>query len=158
MVQTFLRNVWRDFRLPMSSLATVKRKSFNGKFAAKIDFPTCILCYIADADIGSLKSLHTLFDKYLDHMLVKFEQNRMVRTIQNFVLFDKKWLTIFNKVLTPFWKTFLWLKQLFDAKMLIQRLIFQCSKNYGTPRRVTRLKVAPNMADAISLNENLPQP
>ena len=62
---------------------------------------------IADDDIKSLKSLHTLFDKYLDHMLVKFEQNRMVRTIQNFELFDKKWLTIFDKVLTPFWKTFL---------------------------------------------------
>ena len=42
---------------------------------------------IADADIGSLKSLHTLFDNYLDHMLVKFEQNRMVGTIQNFELF-----------------------------------------------------------------------
>ena len=27
---------------------------------------------IADADIGSLKSVLTLFDKYLDHMLVKF--------------------------------------------------------------------------------------
>ena len=61
----------------------------------------------ADADIGSLKSLHTLFDKFLDHMLVKFEENPMVRTIQNFVLFDKKWLTIFDKVLMPFWKTFL---------------------------------------------------
>ena len=36
---------------------------------------------IADTDIGSLKSLHTLFDKYLGHMLVKFEQSRMVRTI-----------------------------------------------------------------------------
>ena len=36
---------------------------------------------IADADIGSLKSLHTLFDKYLDHMLVKFEQNRMVQIL-----------------------------------------------------------------------------
>ena len=44
---------------------------------------------IADADIGSLKSLHTLFDKYLDHMLVKFEPNHMVRTIPNFLLFDK---------------------------------------------------------------------
>ena len=54
-----------------------------------------------------LKSLHTLFDEYLDHMLVKFEQNRMVRTIQTFVLFDRKWLTVFNKVLTPFSKTFL---------------------------------------------------
>ena len=66
---------------------------------------------IADADIESQTSLHTLFDKYLDHMLVKIEQNRTVRTVQNFDLFDKKWLTIFEKVLTPFWKTFLWLKQ-----------------------------------------------
>ena len=86
----------------------------------------------------------------------EFEQNRMVQTIQNFVLFDKKWLTIIDKVLAPFWKTFLWLKQLFDAKLLILTIIFQCSKNYGTPTRVTRLKVAPNMAEPISLNENLP--
>ena len=27
---------------------------------------------------------------YLDYMLVEFEQNRMVQTIQNFELFDKK--------------------------------------------------------------------
>ena len=39
-------------------------------------------------------------------MLVMFEQNRMVRTIQNF-----------DKVLTPFRKMFLCLKQLFDAKL-----------------------------------------
>ena len=62
---------------------------------------------IANTDIRSLKSLHTIFDKYLDYMLVKFEQNRIVRTIENFDHFDKKWLTIFDKVLTPFWKTFL---------------------------------------------------
>ena len=35
----FSRNVWRDYRLPMSALATVAGKSFNGKFTAKIDFP-----------------------------------------------------------------------------------------------------------------------
>ena len=35
----FLRNLWRDFRLPMSALATVSGKSFNGKLTAKIDFP-----------------------------------------------------------------------------------------------------------------------
>ena len=45
---------------------------------------------IVDVDIGSLTSLHTFFDKYLDHMLVKFEQNRMVRTIEKFELFYKK--------------------------------------------------------------------
>ena len=35
--------------------------------------------------------LHTLglFDKYSNHMLVQFEQIRMVRTIQNFELFAK---------------------------------------------------------------------
>ena len=76
---------------------------------------------IIDADSGSLKSLHTLFDKYLDHMLVKFEQNRMVWTVQNFELFDKNGQP-FDKVLTPFWKMFLWLKQMFDAKLLIWRL------------------------------------
>ena len=113
----------------------------------KLIFRSGILCSITNADIGSLKSLHTLFDKYLAHMPVEFEQNRMVRTMQNFVLFDRKWLTIFDKVLTPFWKMFLWLKQLFDAKILIQScdeytktIIFQCSKNYGTPTCVTRLK------------------
>ena len=30
---------------------------------------------------------------------MKFEQNLMVRTVQNFELFDRKWLTIFDKVL-----------------------------------------------------------
>ena len=57
---------------------------------------------------------HTLFGKYLDHMLVNLEQNRM---IQNFELFGKNWLTIFEKLMTPFWKTFLWHKQLFDTKV-----------------------------------------
>ena len=58
----------------MSTLATVARKRFNGKFTAKHDFPIGRFITIVDADIGSLKSLHTLYDKYLDHMLVKFEQ------------------------------------------------------------------------------------
>ena len=105
-------NVWRDFRLPMSALATVLvRKSFNGKFTAKIDFPIgyfILPLLMLTLEVWNLKSLHTLFDRYLDHMLVKFEQNHMVWTIQNFELFDKKRLTIFDKVLTSFWKTCDW--------------------------------------------------
>ena len=113
-------NVWRNLRLPMSALVAVARKNFNGKFTTKTDFfDRVFYITISDADIGCLKSLHTLFGKYLDYMLVEFEQNRMVRTIQNFELFDKKWLTIFDQVLTQFWKTFLRRKQLFDAKPLI---------------------------------------
>ena len=76
----FLSNVWRDFRLLMSALATV---------ALRVFFARAFYFTIADADIESLNSLHTLFDKYLDHMLVKFEQNRMITTIQNFEPFDK---------------------------------------------------------------------
>ena len=60
-------------------------------------------------------------------MLVKFEENRMVQTTRNFELFEKKkrksfLKTIFDKALTPFWKTFLSLKQLFNSKLLISRL------------------------------------
>ena len=44
---------------------------------------------ITDADIESLKSLHTLFDMYLDYMLVKFERNRMIRNVQIFKVFGK---------------------------------------------------------------------
>ena len=133
----------------MSALAMVTRKSFNGKFTAKIDFPIGhFYVTITDADIGSLKSLHTLFDENLDLMLVKFEQNRMVWTIQSFVLYDKKWLKFFDKVLMPVWKMFLWLKQLFDAKILIQR-----QSSFKVPKILAL--ASPNMADLISLNENL---
>ena len=50
---------------------------------------------ITDTDMKNLKSLHTLFDKYVDHILVKFEQYPKAWNIQNFDLFDKKWLTGF---------------------------------------------------------------
>ena len=65
-------------------------------------------------------------------MLVKFEQNRKVQTTRNFKLFDQKkkkkkkggvFITILDNELTPFWKTFLLLKLLFNAKLLIQRSI-----------------------------------
>ena len=69
MVQIFFRNVWRNFRLLISTLGMVTWKSFNGNFTAKIDFSDRVFYVtIADADIGSLKSLHTLFDKYLSHI------------------------------------------------------------------------------------------
>ena len=35
----------------------------------------------------------------------------------------------------------------------IKTIIFQCSKNYGGPIRITRLKDAPKMDDPISFNE-----
>ena len=80
----------------MSEFATVAQKSFNVKFTAKIDFPI-FYATITDPGIGNLKILHTLFDYLLDHMLVKFEQNRIVENILNFELFGKNWLSILEK-------------------------------------------------------------
>ena len=88
----------------MTEFATEARESFNVKFTTKIGFKNHPFFYdsITDSDIGSLKFLPTLFGKYLDHILVKFEQNRITRNIQNFETFGQKWLIIFEKVLTPF--------------------------------------------------------
>ena len=44
----------------------------------------------------------------MDHMLLmKYEQNCMVQNIQNSQILGEKWLTIFEKGLTPFLKAFL---------------------------------------------------
>ena len=104
--------------------------------------------------------------KYLDYKLMTFDQNRVVRNIQNFKhFFFQKWLTSFDKVLTPFWKAFESLKQFFDAEIfnilasknciklkfkLIHLLLFQKIR----PPHATSLKNVPNMADSISPNEN----
>ena len=56
---------------------------------------------VANADIKSLKYLNALFNKYLDHIVVKFEQNSKVETTWNFELFDKN-----PDFLKPFWGHF----------------------------------------------------
>ena len=46
-----------------------------------------------------------------------------------------------------------------NAKLFVLKTtIFQCSMNYCSPTRVTRLTVAPNMADPISRKLNKPLP
>ena len=66
----------------MSTLITIAMKSSHSKFTAKIDFPIgYFMLTIAGKKkkIDSKKSLYTLFDTYLDHTLVKFEQICMVQ-------------------------------------------------------------------------------
>ena len=58
--------------------------NFCSEFAIKTFRPT-----IANAETGSLKSLHTLFDTYLNHIMVKFEPNRMIQNVQIFELLGK---------------------------------------------------------------------
>ena len=142
----------------MSAFATVAGKSFNGKFTAKIDFPIgYFYVAIAYADIESLQSLHTLFEKYLDHMLVKFEQNRMVRTVEDTELFDKKMVHNFWQRVDAIFKDVSVTETIVLCLTInVKIIIFQYSKYYGSPTRVTRLSVTLNMADPISLNEKRP--
>ena len=57
---------------------------------------------VANADIGSLKSLHTFLKNCLFHIPVKIEQSRMVETTQNFELFDIKKKQFFKN---HFWQS-----------------------------------------------------
>ena len=82
-------NVWRDFDIQC------RHQNANLMFSGKIFFAVNLLlkvfhAAIANVDIGRLKSLHKLFDKYLGRIGVKFEENRMVQTTQNFELLTKK--------------------------------------------------------------------
>ena len=62
-----------------------RKINFCSKFAVKT-LPCCS-CYTY---IGNPKSLHTFLTKCLyHHVLVKFEQHRMVQTTLNFEFFDK---------------------------------------------------------------------
>ena len=55
--------MYGETRLPVSAFATV----------AKFIFRSTFYVTITDAAIESLKSIHTLFDKHVVYMLVKFE-------------------------------------------------------------------------------------
>ena len=102
-----MERLW-TFNVSISN-GNIKHPSEKSIFAVNLPLKR-LPATVANTDIGSLKSLHTLFDKYLDHMLGNFEQSCMVQIIRNLELFDKKiWFlkTIFDKALTPFWKTFL---------------------------------------------------
>ena len=65
------------------------------KLALKL-FPATV----ANADIGSLKSPHTVLNKCLYHILVKFEQNWIVQITRKFELFDQK-----TGFLNNFWQS-----------------------------------------------------
>ena len=125
----------------MSALATVAGKSINGKSYCKNWFSDRVFhVTIADADIGSIKFLHTLFDKYLDHA-------GEIWTNTYGPNYAKCW-AFWRKMVNHFWqsvdailedvsvtKTIVWC-----WTINLKIIIFHCSKNYGSPTRVTRLK------------------
>ena len=73
----------------------------------------------------------------------------MVQTTRNFDFFDKK-PGFFKPFLTNRWRHFGRRFCGWNNCLMVNYCFFQCSKKHGSPTRVTRLKVAPKMADPIS--------
>ena len=71
------------------SISKHKMSDRKNHFCSKIAVKKLFRATVVNADTGSLKSLHTLFDTHLDYVLAKFKPNRMVRIIQNFELFSR---------------------------------------------------------------------
>ena len=65
-------------------------------------------------------SIHYL--KYLDYMLVEFEQNRMILNVQNLELFWQKMVNNLKESVNAILEDVLLHKQLFNAKVLTKRL------------------------------------
>ena len=103
------------------------------KFTAKIDFP--IVHFMLPLLMLTLEVL-SLSIHYLISILTTcwWNLNKIV-WIEPYEIcaFSQKVVNNFDKVLTTFWQMFLWLKRLFEAKILFKRLLFRCSKNCGTP-------------------------
>ena len=96
----------------------------SGKSIFALNLPLKLFpATVTNADIGSLKSLHVLFDMYLDHILVKFKQNCVVPTTRNFELSDqKKNRFFFSKSVDAILKDVSEAEQLFNTKLLLSRL------------------------------------
>ena len=92
-------------------------------------------------------------------MLVKFEQNRIVQTTQkslSFLSTNGFFKSFSDKALAPFGKRFLKLKRMFNAKTInLKTTIFLVFQKITVARQVkTRLKVAPNIPDPISVKDS----
>ena len=134
----------------------VSRKNFDPEFSTKTGFRIGhLILLLLMLTFGSIKSPHIICKAFGPHFGEIFEHNRMVFELwgQNFELFWQKWLTIFDKRLTPFWMTFSWLKQMFDVNLLIKHYHLSVFQILRYSIRVTKLKLEPNMAVPISLNE-----
>ena len=115
-------NVCRDFRLSFSAFSIVAWKSFISQnwFSNQAFYVTII-----DANIGRLKSLHTLFDLEAFRLHAgEFNQNHMTfQNTQNFELFGKKMWESVDAVLehVAVTKTIVWYKNI-----TLKTIIFQC--------------------------------
>ena len=73
-----------DFNVSVSN-GNLNTRSENQFFPLKL-----FLATVANANTECLKSLHTLFDMYLEYLLAKFEPNRIVQNVQEINFWTKK--------------------------------------------------------------------
>ena len=90
-------NIWRDLLAFLGqNLQRQHGRLSIENLLQKLIFRSSIWWTITDADLWSRMSLYTLFGMCSDHMLVKFEQNRMVQ--------NKSW-AFWQKLLIIFWES-----------------------------------------------------
>ena len=78
-----LNNVGRDFFTYNIITCNGGTEEFlTSIFLKKNSIRLDINVAMTNADKGSPMFLHMLFDRYLDQMLMKYEQNRVIRNIQ----------------------------------------------------------------------------
>ena len=103
---------------------------------------------VANADTGSLSFPCNIWYVFEPQAGENWTKSYMIRII-HFELLDK------TRLLKTFWQSiYAILEDVSVSEILVEcftlnlnTTIFQRSKNYGSPTRVTRLKVAPYMAD-----------
>ena len=140
----FSMNVWRDFRLPISALATVTRKSFNGKFILQIWFSDRVFYVTITDAVGSLK-----VSPYI--VWYVFGPRAGVIWTKSYGSYGpkSKFWAFWQKMFDHFWQSvdvILENVSVTEAIAWCWTTIFQCFKNNGSRTRGTRLKVATNMA------------
>ena len=106
---------------------------------------------IDHTDNESLNPLHTPFDKYLNHLLMKFEQNTMDRTIQNMGFLannELRWSTIFDNFFVilrglPYdWNNYCLMLNCYHLSLFLNLRKSDTSKE-------VRLKVVPNVVKSV---------
>ena len=120
------RNYKWHFRLPMPAFATAIWNTLSKHQLSTLNFAFQLFHVSIAIDSCRSQKYHLKFlNNNVYHKLAKFDQNRMIRPIQNFELFLRKAVSQVNHSdisLAPFWKRFLQVKQFHNAKGFNTRL------------------------------------
>ena len=127
-------------RISMSAWAAIEDKSFNGKILQKWFSNREFYVTIADADIESftVKSLLTLFGKYLETTNWQIGAKSYDLKYTTFWAVNKKWFTIFDKhwhhfgrrsvTETIVWCLFMWRLSSFSVLKIFIRYSDTCNQ------------------------------